>query len=379
MHNVYTCRVFGSVNIVAMVLQRGESMENKKINYYDIMPLKNEADRVGAKIRMIFGQKTNGKSWQVDKLILDGIERGEQFVYIRRWKEDIKMSPMNRHFSKQKPDFLTFRNGEFKIKETGDVVGYACCLSGTEHVSGEQLPVAVKTIFFDECFTRFPELPREFETWQILLSTIIRERDDVNIYMVGNTVKRTSTYFQHYGIDPLKMKKGSINTFTIHQKTGDFKITCEYCKANGDVSRNRNSYFVDLVDGGNMISDGDFESDFRHTSGINGVTFEDFKRAKKLPFSFRYNGTDFELRVYNGVILCGRGKPAKFVICKPTEQKGNSTFKSVFPFSTIPKNEILTALQNSVISAVAENDFIPENIEVGEMLNEFIKSTFKKA
>ena len=50
----------------------------------------------------------------------------------------------------------------------------------------------------------------------------------------------------------------------------------------------------------------------------------------------------------------------------------------MFPFSTIPKNEILTALQNSVISAVAENDFIPENIEVGEMLNEFIKSTFKK-
>ena len=125
MHNVYTCRVFGSVNIVVMVLQRGESMENKKINYYDIMPLKNEADRVGAKIRMIFGQKTNGKSWQVDKLILDGIERGEQFVYIRRWKEDIKMSPMNRHFAKQKPGFLTFRNGEFKIKETGDVVGYA--------------------------------------------------------------------------------------------------------------------------------------------------------------------------------------------------------------------------------------------------------------
>ena len=95
---------------------------------------------------------------------------------------------MNRHFAKQKPDFLTFRNGEFKIKETGNVVGYAYCLSGTEHVSGEQLPVAVKTIFFDECFTRFPELPREFETWQILLSTIIRERDDVNIYMVGNTV-----------------------------------------------------------------------------------------------------------------------------------------------------------------------------------------------
>lgn len=59
--------------------------------YYEIEPLDKAADAFGARIRIIIGQRSNGKTFQVSKKIVDAHkERGESGYYVRRWLDDLK-------------------------------------------------------------------------------------------------------------------------------------------------------------------------------------------------------------------------------------------------------------------------------------------------
>jgi hypothetical protein len=62
-----------------------------------------------------------------------------------------------------------------------------------------------------------------------VLSTIIRHRNDVKIFMLANTVNKYCPYFKEMGLKHItEMKQGSIDIYTYG--SSDLRVAVEYCK-----------------------------------------------------------------------------------------------------------------------------------------------------
>ena len=71
----------------------------------------------------------------------------------------------------------------------------------------------IRTVVLDEFISR-NYLPDEFIIFQNLLSTIIRDRDDVIILMLGNTINKYCPYFGEMGLDKVKtMRQGESHIY----------------------------------------------------------------------------------------------------------------------------------------------------------------------
>ena len=194
-------------------------------------------DSTGAQYRLIFGERSNGKTYAcLQKAIEHWRDTGRPFVYLRRWDEDIKASRMNQLFTghlqngcfkKDKKlkqwDRIDFRAGEFIVSgpdpENPDnrikaetPLGYAMSLTAMEHNKSLSFPADI--LIFDEFLTRKMYLPDEFVLFMNTVSTIARVRDDIVIYLLGNTVNKYSPYFDEMGINKIqKMKPGDLDIY----------------------------------------------------------------------------------------------------------------------------------------------------------------------
>lgn len=201
---------------------------------------KKNIDKTGAHYRMIFGKRSDGKTYAV---IHDALkkywETGEQLAVIRRWDDDFS----GENSAKTMYDSLmcngdgdnvvaritnnAFTGVEYyagkyyltvtendKICRSGHVIALAFSLTRAEHYKSGSYP-KVKTVLFDEFLTDRMYLPDEFITFQNLLSTIIRKRDDVTIYMCGNTIAKYNPYFTEMGLTRAKdMKPGDLDVYS---------------------------------------------------------------------------------------------------------------------------------------------------------------------
>ena len=342
--------------------------------YYDIIPLDTAADKFGARIRIIMGQRSNGKTFQVIKKIVDAHhERGESGYYVRRWGDDLKAEEIENLFLKHDPDIKYYRH-TFR-DDAGTVCG-TVALTKSEHFKGVVVPPSCKYIFLDEMFPETREIYREFERWQSVVSTIVRDRDDVIIYMVGNTIRRTSTYFDHYGIDPKKLRKGEISLIEVKQRDGSIvKIAVEWCSKNYHVARNSNYYFVDTAEE-NMIIDGDFESGFHYTKELAGVRLDRWPQAKKLPIGVEHNKIYYELRTYNGVLMIARGTISPIMITRRTVRSAAETVRAdwynVFP---VPSGAYpwIASVCTYIQTAINTNRYLAESLETAEIITEILQ------
>lgn len=199
---------------------------------------------------VIFGERSNGKTFAIlyislfgyheDDININGyLDDGSQFGYIRRWEEDLKGKNgeslyNNFIYNESKGNILEKKtkgkwNSIFyysrkwylqKIDENGEVVkrdeipfAYGFALTSDEHYKSSSYP-NIKTILFDEFLTRKFYLPDEFIKFTSILSTIIRLRDNVKIFMCGNTINKYCPYFQEMGLSNVKsMQKGKIDLY----------------------------------------------------------------------------------------------------------------------------------------------------------------------
>lgn len=206
-------------------------------------------DATGAQYRMIIGQRSNGKGYQVLEKIIETGAKGYTGVYLRRWGEDIKSTKARTIFEPLIRDGLIskYTNGEWdgvyyyssawyfcralegntnKIERADKPFCYGLSLNEMEHVKSASFPT-VKIIFFDEFLTRFGYLPDEFVLFMNELSTVIRQRDDVIIYMVGNTVSKDCPYFHEMGLNKIQdMKPGDLQVYE-YGKSG-LKVAVEF-------------------------------------------------------------------------------------------------------------------------------------------------------
>lgn len=183
---------------------------------------------------LIYGERSNGKTFAVHKYMLKNyIEKGEQSALLRRWEKDftgrlgestfdgVVNAGIVRKITKEKWTGIKYYAGRWYLARFDDKLNkvvtseepfcYAFALTGGEHYKSTSYS-RVTTILFDEFLTRESYLPKEFVKFQNILCTIIRQRDDVTIFMLGNTVNKYCPYFEEMGIrDHIgKMKGGDI-------------------------------------------------------------------------------------------------------------------------------------------------------------------------
>lgn len=225
----------------------------EKQDYYTLEPILKEK----AHYNLIIGERSNGKTYSVlQKIVNDYAESGAQAALLRRMQEDF--------IGKRGAGLFEplIDNGEIELATAGEwtsVYYYASrwflcryeedkkgnteritdsqpfmfgfALSQMEHEKGTGYP-NVKTIVFDEFITRMAYLRDEFVLFMNTLSTIIRSRDDVTIFMLGNTVNKYCPYFDEMGLRHIKdMKQGEIDVYQLKHASGKIlKVAVEYCK-----------------------------------------------------------------------------------------------------------------------------------------------------
>lgn len=230
------------------------------MKYYSL----NKINKKNATYNVIFGERSNGKTYATLKQVLENyFNDGSQFAYIRRWSVDVQPKRMNNLFnaiiedgyleklSGGKFTAIFYRTGRFylctysdkgkPIYNEEDVIGYAFSLSENEHNKANSYP-RVTTIIFDEFLTNKIYLPDEFILFMNTVSTIVRQRTNVKIYMLGNTVNKFCPYFKEMGLSNiLTMKQGTIDVYTYGETK--LKVAVEYADSKKKFKKN-NFYFA---------------------------------------------------------------------------------------------------------------------------------------
>lgn len=230
------------------------------MKYYSL----NKINKKNATYNVIFGERSNGKTYATLKQVLENyFSDGSQFAYIRRWSVDVQPKRMNNLFnaiiedgyleklSGGKFTAIFYRTGRFylctyndkgkPIYNEEDIIGYAFSLSENEHNKANSYP-RVTTIIFDEFLTNKIYLPDEFMLFMNTVSTIVRQRTNVKIYMLGNTVNKFCPYFKEMGLtNILTMKQGTIDVYTYGESK--LKVAVEYADSKKKFKKN-NFYFA---------------------------------------------------------------------------------------------------------------------------------------
>ena len=206
-----------------------------KIKYYDVETIVKKIP--DAHYYVIIGERSNGKTYSILKYCLkEYFEKGSEFVYIRRFDEDIKFSRASTIFnalikdniieklSKGKWNSIYYYARKFYLRKIDykdpkntiideNPIGYALSLSSEEHDKSTSYP-NVRNIFFEEFISRDNYLSDEFVIFQNVLSTIIRLREDVKIFMAGNTINKYAPYYNEMGLTNIKtMKAGTSDVY----------------------------------------------------------------------------------------------------------------------------------------------------------------------
>ena len=245
------------------------------MKYYSL----NKINKKNATYNVIFGERSNGKTYATLKQVLENyFSDGSQFAYIRRWSVDVQPKRMNNLFnaiiedgyleklSGGKFTAIFYRTGRFylctyndkgkPIYNEEDVIGYAFSLSENEHNKANSYP-RVTTIIFDEFLTNKIYLPDEFMLFMNTVSTIVRQRTNVKIYMLGNTVNKFCPYFKEMGLtNILTMKQGTIDVYTYGETK--LKVAVEYADSKKKFKKN-NFYFAFNNPKLKMITGGSWE------------------------------------------------------------------------------------------------------------------------
>ena len=231
---------------------------------------------------VIFGERSNGKTYSTLK---HGIEEyfktGGQLAIVRRWKEDITGRRASYIFSAINSNDEVFKisGGKYKgityfaskfylcnYDENGktiynidtDCIAYVFALSDMEHNKSISYP-KITTIMFDEFITKYTYLQDEFVLFMNTVSTIVRQRTNVKIFMLGNTVNKYCPYFTEMGLTHiLKMEQGTIDIYTYGNS--ELKLSVEYC-SNTQSNKKNNFYFAFNNPKLEMITGGAWELD----------------------------------------------------------------------------------------------------------------------
>lgn len=165
-----------------------------------------------ALLNLVIGERGVGKSYGAKKFVAKRfIKHGEEFVYIRRYKTEIKNAMMKDKTSiffdqiKNDPELknIKFSNKSDTMYINDKLCGYAIPLS-IANILKSSTYENVTTIIFDEFIIdkgTYHYLSNEVIQFFELIETISRLRDNIRIIMLGNAISITNPYFTYLNID----------------------------------------------------------------------------------------------------------------------------------------------------------------------------------
>lgn len=195
----------------------------------------NIIDKKGLQYLILLGQRSNGKSYAVkERAVINAYKEGREFIYLRRYDEDIKDYNTELYFDDLRIHELT--NGEYDTimiyrkriylgnnatvddegKETpavrGKCIGYVQSLNKAERSKSLSFG-RCDTIIYEEFITDGAYLSGEVDRLANFVSTVFRDRLGV-VCLVGNTISRICPYFSEWQLTHInKQKKGSVDIY----------------------------------------------------------------------------------------------------------------------------------------------------------------------
>lgn len=250
--------------------KRRENTMQEALTSKDFYTLKPILDK-NPDICVIWGQRSNGKTYSVLKYALENYKRsGRTFVYVRRWAEDIAVKSMTKLMSPLPVDkifgegmAIKFFRGSFILYDEMNedvepvVIGWAVSLNQVAHTKSQTFDKA-QIVILDEFLQLKSErvLRDEFDAWEQTLSTILRTTQDAKIFIIGNSIGKYSPYFSPYGIDPNAMTQGEIKEILLNNEECEpTKVCAEWCAYNSKIGKRTSKY----VRGSKMAKTGEWE------------------------------------------------------------------------------------------------------------------------
>ena len=157
-------------------------------------------------LNFVIGARGIGKTYGWKKHVINrAIKHGKQFIYLRRYKSEIKGKLGN--FFKDVRD--EFPDVDLKVKGrnfyAGDqLIGYCLVLSSWQSEKSNAYP-DVETILYDE-FLREKDnsgyIPNEPNALLNLMDTVFRNRNNVRCVCLSNAVTIVNPFFVYFNITP---------------------------------------------------------------------------------------------------------------------------------------------------------------------------------
>lgn len=238
---------------------------------------------------VVFGERSDGKTTAVLlEQCLEQIKHNPdfQFVYLRRFEDETRETSMNLMIQQnkflQKKAFDLFgeeilfshRKGGFYLKDSGKVLGYVLNIQ-KGHLKKSVPMENVGCILLDEFITSTYYIEDEIQMFFNIVSSIVRHRKNVKIFLCGNTLRSiyTCPYFEAFGIDRKRLKQGFISV--VKHKKGAC-VAVEWCRSmiTPDKSESSSMYFGfddDKTGTLQMITQGTFEAYSYTTQEVDGV------------------------------------------------------------------------------------------------------------
>lgn len=355
------------------------------MKYYSL----NKINKKDATYNVIFGERSNGKTYATLKQVLENyFNDGSQFAYIRRWSVDVQPKRMNNLFnaiiedgyleklSGGKFTAIFYRTGRFylctyndkgkPIYNEEDIIGYAFSLSENEHNKANSYP-RVTTIIFDEFLTNKIYLPDEFILFMNTVSTIVRQRTNVKIYMLGNTVNKFCPYFKEMGLtNILSMKQGTIDVYTYGETK--LKVAVEYADSKKKFKKN-NFYFAFNNPKLKMITGGAWELNIYPHAPVKWL-------PKNIVFTYFI---DFNDSIYQCEII-NKGDNVFTYIHEKTTPIKNPDKDIIYTLDYNPKINYnvnilkpLNDYQNKITWFYTHDRVYYQNNNVGDAINNYLK------
>lgn len=233
---------------------------SKQITHYNLDTI----DKEDATINIIYGERSNGKSYQVKhkKAVEKYLKTGKRFILMRRWKEEITTEKIEQYFADvdvckitddkyncismyKKQLYLSNYDNETGKTIRGERIGYVVALSTEQNYAGASY-LDVEDIIFEEFMSRSVYIAGESDKLMNFWNTADRKRNVVKLWLVGNTISRVCPYINDWDLHNIvtNQKQGTIEsiylgTGSLNPDTGEeikIKLSIEYCKSTGATS-----------------------------------------------------------------------------------------------------------------------------------------------
>lgn len=232
----------------------------KQLTHYNLDAI----DKENATINIIYGERSNGKSYQVKhkKAVEKYLKTGKRFILMRRWKEEITTEKIEQYFADvdvckitedkyncismyKKQLYLSNYDNETGKTIRGERIGYVVALSTEQNYAGASY-LDVEDIIFEEFMSRSVYIGGESDKLMNFWNTADRKRNVVKLWLVGNTISRVCPYINDWDLHKIvsTQKQGTIETIYLPTGTYDeetkeeikVKLAIEFCASSGNTS-----------------------------------------------------------------------------------------------------------------------------------------------